>query len=140
MFVDLMGDLRRTVATTVFRAQVGPAPQRRVAQPTRLQYSGPSDAPGGGALQEAARRRGARPAPAADGAQVDDLGIAARAARPVGVTGAPAPHDTRQLITNRGEGGAASRTPVAAEKEPGRNDPCPCGSGKKYKKCHGRGA
>ena len=23
------------------------------------------------------------------------------------------------------------------EAEPGRNDPCPCGSGKKYKKCHG---
>jgi len=23
------------------------------------------------------------------------------------------------------------------KKEPGRNDPCPCGSGKKYKKCHG---
>jgi preprotein translocase subunit SecA len=22
----------------------------------------------------------------------------------------------------------------------GRNDPCPCGSGKKYKKCHGQGA
>ncbi|WP_420816145.1 SEC-C metal-binding domain-containing protein [Longimicrobium terrae] len=22
----------------------------------------------------------------------------------------------------------------------GRNDPCPCGSGKKYKACHGRGA
>jgi preprotein translocase subunit SecA len=26
---------------------------------------------------------------------------------------------------------------VAGKKEPGRNDPCPCGSGKKYKKCHG---
>jgi len=26
-----------------------------------------------------------------------------------------------------------------AEKTPGRNDPCPCGSGKKYKKCHGAG-
>jgi preprotein translocase subunit SecA len=25
-----------------------------------------------------------------------------------------------------------------ADKEPGRNDPCPCGSGKKYKKCCGR--
>ena len=24
-----------------------------------------------------------------------------------------------------------------AEPKPGRNDPCPCGSGKKYKKCHG---
>ncbi|MDQ3222320.1 MAG: SEC-C metal-binding domain-containing protein [Gemmatimonadota bacterium] len=23
--------------------------------------------------------------------------------------------------------------------EAGRNDPCPCGSGKKYKKCHGAG-
>jgi preprotein translocase subunit SecA len=27
--------------------------------------------------------------------------------------------------------------PVKKEKEPGRNDPCPCGSGKKYKKCCG---
>jgi len=27
--------------------------------------------------------------------------------------------------------------PVTAEDKPGRNDPCPCGSGKKYKKCHG---
>lgn len=28
---------------------------------------------------------------------------------------------------------------VKKEKEPGRNDPCPCGSGKKYKKCCGSG-
>jgi len=27
--------------------------------------------------------------------------------------------------------------PVVKGKEPGRNDPCPCGSGKKYKKCCG---
>lgn len=27
--------------------------------------------------------------------------------------------------------------PVCVEKKPGRNDPCPCGSGKKFKKCHG---
>ena len=27
--------------------------------------------------------------------------------------------------------------PVRRTNEPGRNDPCPCGSGKKYKKCHG---
>ena len=27
---------------------------------------------------------------------------------------------------------------VRKEKEPGRNDPCPCGSGKKYKKCCGK--
>ena len=30
------------------------------------------------------------------------------------------------------------RTPFTAEKLPGRNDMCPCGSGKKFKNCHGR--
>ncbi|AHG21216.1 preprotein translocase subunit SecA [Chania multitudinisentens RB-25] len=29
-------------------------------------------------------------------------------------------------------------SPVIAERKVGRNDPCPCGSGKKYKQCHGR--
>ncbi|MBN2635359.1 MAG: preprotein translocase subunit SecA [Prolixibacteraceae bacterium] len=29
--------------------------------------------------------------------------------------------------------------PVTVEKKVGRNDPCPCGSGKKYKQCHGKG-
>ncbi len=32
----------------------------------------------------------------------------------------------------------ANRTPMVKEKMPGRNDPCPCGSGKKFKNCHGR--
>lgn len=31
-----------------------------------------------------------------------------------------------------------SREPVRVEKKVGRNDPCPCGSGKKYKNCHGK--
>ena len=39
------------------------------------------------------------------------------------------------LSTN---GEQKSNTPVRAEKKIGRNDPCPCGSGKKYKNCHGR--
>ena len=30
---------------------------------------------------------------------------------------------------------ARKSRPVVAEKKIGRNDPCPCGSGKKYKKC-----
>ncbi len=35
---------------------------------------------------------------------------------------------------------AAVAGPAAAPGKTGRNDPCPCGSGKKYKKCHGSGA
>jgi len=40
----------------------------------------------------------------------------------------PTKQDTREL--QRPE-------PVRVEKKVGRNDPCPCGSGKKYKNCHG---
>ncbi len=40
------------------------------------------------------------------------------------------------LVTNGGE--QKSRMPVHVEKQVGRNDPCPCGSGKKFKNCHGR--
>ena len=36
-------------------------------------------------------------------------------------------------------GAAGKPQPYVAEKMPGRNDPCPCGSGKKFKNCHGRG-
>ena len=45
---------------------------------------------------------------------------------------AAANQDTRQNAEAR-------RQPVHKEKLPGRNDPCPCGSGKKFKNCHGRG-
>ena len=34
--------------------------------------------------------------------------------------------------------GSLKKEPIKKEKKPGRNDPCPCGSGKKYKKCCGR--
>lgn len=46
---------------------------------------------------------------------------------------AAARHDTRESA------GPQRRMPIIREKLPGRNDPCPCGSGKKFKNCHGRG-
>ena len=42
----------------------------------------------------------------------------------------------QDLSTN---GEQKSNTPIKVEKKIGRNDPCPCGSGKKYKNCHGQG-
>jgi preprotein translocase subunit SecA len=41
------------------------------------------------------------------------------------------------LTLNRGEEPAAPQTVHRTDDKVGRNDPCPCGSGKKYKKCHG---
>lgn len=45
----------------------------------------------------------------------------------------------RQMRYNRGES-AEQNQPVTRGKKIGRNDPCPCGSGKKYKKCCGMNA
>jgi preprotein translocase subunit SecA len=36
-----------------------------------------------------------------------------------------------------GSGDRSKPMPVQVEKKVGRNDPCPCGSGKKFKNCHG---
>ena len=52
--------------------------------------------------------------------------------------------DMSRMNTQRGDlstnsGKPQTRMPVHAEKKVGRNDPCPCGSGLKYKNCHGKG-
>ncbi len=46
----------------------------------------------------------------------------------------------QNVIEHRGqeEGASKPETVRREEKKVGRNDPCPCGSGKKYKKCHGK--
>ena len=46
---------------------------------------------------------------------------------------AAAHHDTRESAEPR------RQMPIRKDKLPGRNDPCPCGSGKKFKNCHGKG-
>ena len=54
---------------------------------------------------------------------------------------------TQEQMTDPNQAAAAAqdtrsqqpRTPIIKDKLPGRNDPCPCGSGKKFKNCHGRG-
>ncbi len=54
---------------------------------------------------------------------------------------------TEEKLVDEGQRSAARhdtraqqpRTPIVRDKLPGRNDPCPCGSGKKFKNCHGKG-
>jgi preprotein translocase subunit SecA len=60
-------------------------------------------------------------------------------AGPFGGVAAPAQR-RRAAAPAAGPGGAQAGKPqpVTAGVKVGRNDPCPCGSGKKYKKCHGR--
>ncbi|MBP3482202.1 MAG: preprotein translocase subunit SecA [Alistipes sp.] len=44
-----------------------------------------------------------------------------------------------QAAAQAGQAEKSKPAPIKADKKIGRNDPCPCGSGKKYKNCHGRG-
>ena len=63
-----------------------------------------------------------------------------QAVRNEGQQAAPPPVMSRpqpKLTLNRGEEPAPVQTIHRNDDKVGRNDPCPCGSGKKYKKCHG---
>ncbi len=93
------------------------------AEPPRPQAPAPPPPPS----------RRTEPATGADDLFAPDARSLPAAPAPVGPRLPPPP----PLTTNRGPlaGGAT----VGALPEVGRNDPCPCGSGKKYKKCHGIG-
>ena len=56
---------------------------------------------------------------------------------------APKSQDMSNMRTQRTDlstnGEQKARTPIHVDRRVGRNDPCPCGSGKKYKNCHGAG-
>ena len=139
MFVSMMADLRKTIAQNVFRAQIGAPPQARPQPRQRLVLSGPSETPDTAVGATAVAQREEE---VGEGlSRVDAMGMSRKARADVaGAIAAPisraaAGPDPRELATNRGE--ERAKTPVHVAAGPGRNDPCPCGSGKKYKKCHG---
>jgi preprotein translocase subunit SecA len=147
MFVDLMSDLYNTFAERFLRAQI-------VIEPPQGQ---------GGDNDGANGRRGPRiPAPAAPTRRYNALGILEDVPAADGASQEPGEPEgnvdigpdeaPKQQVVARKEGrkearvvgagrGVTSLTPQAAGNADwssvGRNDPCPCGSGKKFKKCHG---
>lgn len=81
-----------------------------------------------------------------DGGEVDDTGIVEFAARYLLRDGQIRVMQERSRFRRDAEAGwvyidgAVDVTPAAkkADSKPGRNDPCPCGSGKKFKQCCGK--
>ena len=150
MFVDLLTDIESSISRLLFRArvEVGPPPQMPTRGPlpgTPMRGPSPvagamaSDAPDAPAAAEPAARP-ASPAPRADGGTdaAAQRSPQVNAALALGVAPGAAVRQPRieEMQTNRGE---ETKKPQAVATEViGRNDPCPCGSGKKYKKCHGQ--
>lgn len=122
MFEELMSNIKNGVATSVFRATTVQNFQRLTAAQGRVRtvYSDvnmlaggvqPTDQLGGGGVPEVKRQ-------------------------------AEASFDAMLAAMEEGKGAAqpvAAVKPVVKGPAVGRNEPCPCGSGKKYKKCCGQG-
>lgn len=69
--------------------------------------------------------------------------IPLREDQPARAPQAPRRNDMSQMRTQHDNlstnGEQKSNSPIKVEKHVGRNDPCPCGSGLKFKNCHGKG-
>jgi len=146
MFVDLMSDIQHTFTERFLRAQL-------VFNPQEFDAGGP---PAGTPSREEAPRRPTKrynalgiledvveEPPVAAGAEADSSNGAeaevveaaatatpARTSNPV-VVGAGRARSLKEMAGGGMASGSMDFTGV------GRNDPCPCGSGKKFKKCHG---
>ncbi|MBI4500767.1 MAG: SEC-C domain-containing protein, partial [Gemmatimonadetes bacterium] len=115
MFVDLMHDIRATFTERLFKFQV------------EISAGPPERAPAATGPRRAPARPSRPPQPVSD----SDLLV----------SGAAAPAPAATATTELPERGAVNlprpRDAAGTLPKVGRNDPCPCGSGKKYKKCHG---
>ena len=114
MFEDLMHDIQSTFTERFLKIQVSAEPPAAAA----------------GAAAAASDRR-QPPGPRRPAART----TCSRARPARGAAGAPPARPAAGVNSSLGPVGPGT----AAVPEVGRNDPCPCGSGKKYKKCHGVG-
>jgi preprotein translocase subunit SecA len=154
MFVDLMDDIHNTFTERFLRAQI--TFEERAAPPPPMYLSGP-DLDGNGEERAPRPRKkqfnalGVMEDIDADGGDGTDatLDIAAAEAPKKGTAVRPEPTvhvgGKSSSLSKAMAGGAIGGVPgvpglpggSADWSNVGRNDPCPCGSGKKFKKCHG---
>jgi preprotein translocase subunit SecA len=136
MFRELMHAIWREYARLIFHVQVEVSPAqaeqmlRPAERPSDVSYSG-------GTLEQPSALTQAGQAAAA-GAPGVATATGATAAAPGVDAGAPPAAPAGAGAGGDGRGDPVTGTRVKDEREKiGRNDPCWCGSGKKYKKCHG---
>ncbi|HHV55422.1 MAG TPA: preprotein translocase subunit SecA [Firmicutes bacterium] len=151
MFRAMMERINEETLRYLFRVQVAVAPAGTGlgadGRPAAAAVSGPRVAGDGRGRTGATAGRG----PAGAAAAAPGTGLLARATYsgggppPFALPGAGSASGSQDGAGRGGRGtGAGAAGPAGGRLEPrrvqkvGRNDPCPCGSGLKYKKCHGR--
>ena len=119
MFEDLMRDIQSTFTERFLKIQVSAEPRQELPRQPARRPVAPAPAP--------------EPAPTG----ADDLFMGGAPRVPPPPPMAPAGRGPAPALSS--SMGPVGRQAAATVPEVGRNDPCPCGSGKKYKKCHGAG-
>ena len=135
LFEDMMARIDNETIRYLFHIQMqqGEAPPRegagqpRPPQPQQPPPQGPSRAAGARAAIASAAARAEEPAPARLPSFARDMERKQE-------------RQQKELQYQTGPAQAEAPKPVRTGAKVGRNDPCPCGSGKKYKKCHGANA
>ena len=148
MFEQMINEIKQETVRLLFHVKVEKAPERaRVAQETAAIHQETLDGPGAQAAQngprglEAMRRSNLHP-----GKNVGPMGNPMMKDGPMMKNGPMMnarpgkPMPSGEMVGNGEEPKYThpSQMPVRHEEGPGRNDLCPCGSGKKYKNCCGR--
>ena len=122
LFQDMKGRIEEEIVRYLFWLR-----------PVLNEEQAPRQAPRRAPQQITMNHPSAEPVPAfAGGGRAGGGGSGGGAGMPAGARRAPVPARTG--------GDDVVKTIKREEPKVGRNDPCPCGSGKKYKKCHGAGA
>jgi len=130
MFMAMIESIQEESAQLLFRAQIAAPPEQtsRVSEGRALH-------PDAQAASQAATASPMSTTPAPQFG-TDAPGSAGRPSS----GSLPLPPGRRPGAAAGGGGSGARKDPVKRDKKVGRNEPCPCGSGKKYKKCCGRDA
>ena len=134
MFQAMLASIREDAVKFLFRAQVKPQSQP-VSTPAPQRAGGPA----------ALRHVGSKPAPASSGTSPRPASQAG--SKDGNTTFSHREGSSQSAFTNSGSAahpssstgkGGVNTAQTADMSKVGRNDPCPCGSGKKYKRCHGK--
>ncbi len=124
MFKFLVAEINRDFLRTIMHIQIAVEPAPAVPEVSKVSYSAPSESTiFGGARQAAASNEAAMAQVGGGASEAMAKAAAAGAARPATPGAATVVKDKSDPYANVG-----------------RNEPCPCGSGKKYKYCHGANA
>jgi len=140
LFEEMNVNLREKIVDVIFKGRLVPQPARPPAAAPVPAGAGTAPA---GATAPTAGVPAARAVPPGLGSATSAAAMAPRAGGGALPSSEPGPSARQQRELEQAERagaglGAATRRAASTTTTVGRNEPCPCGSGKKYKQCHGK--